>query len=75
MIEIISGLVTAVVIIILSRMLSKYFATKLIAATILMGITFIYVGFSLKGDLVGLTVLEVAVALILYFLAIIGYTK
>lgn len=56
-------------------MLAKYFTTKLIAATILVAIVFIYVGFSLKGNPVSMIILEVGVALIFYFLAIIGYTR
>lgn len=75
MVEIISGIVAAVVIIILSRVLSKYFTAKLFAATILVAIVFIYVGFSLKDNPVGLIILEMGVALIFYFLAIIGYTR
>lgn len=75
MIETISGIVTAVVIIIITRILSKYFTNKLFAATILVAIAFIYVGFSLKDNPVSLIILEVAVALILYFTAIIGYTR
>ena len=49
MIEIISGVTAAIVIIILSRLLSKYFTTKLIAATILVAIVFIYIGFKKIG--------------------------
>jgi hypothetical protein len=75
MVEAISGILTAFAIIILSRVLSKYFTVKLIAATILVAIAFIYVGFSLKNNPVNLIVLEIGVALILYFLAIIGYTR
>ena len=75
MIEAISGIIVAVVIIILSRLLSKHFTTKLFAATILIAIAFIYVGFSLKDNSVGLIILEVVVALIFYFLAVIGYTR
>lgn len=75
MIETFSGIVTALAVIILSRMLSKYFTPKLLATTILVAIAFIYVGFSLKDNPVPLVVLEVAVALILYFVAIIGYTR
>ncbi|GAA4734955.1 hypothetical protein GCM10023229_11730 [Flavisolibacter ginsenosidimutans] len=56
-------------------MLSRYFTVKLIAATNLVAIAFIYVGFSLKGNPVNLIILEVGVALILYFLAIVGYTR
>ena len=75
MIETISGIVVAVVIIILSQMLSKHFTAKLIATTILVAIVFIYVGFSLKDNPVSLIVLEIMVALVFYFLAIIGYTR
>jgi hypothetical protein len=75
MVEIISGIVAAVVIIFLSRILSKYFSTRLFASTILVAIAFIYVGFSLKDNPTGLIILEVAMALILYFVALIGYTR
>ena len=75
MIETISGIVTAVVIIVVAVILSRYFTIKLIAATILVAIAFIYVGFSLKGNPVGIIVMEICVSLIFYFLAIIGYTK
>jgi membrane protease YdiL (CAAX protease family) len=75
MIDIISGFVAAVVIIILSRVLSKYFTTKLYAASILVAIAFIYVGFSLKNNPNSLIILEIVVALILFFVAVIGYTR
>jgi len=75
MIETISGIATAVALIIVYRILSKYFTTKLMAATTLVAIAFIYVGFSLKDNPVSLVVLEVLVALVFYFAAIIGYTK
>ena len=73
MAEIISGIVAAIVIIILSQLLSKQFSMKLIATTILVAIAFIYVGFSLKNNPVSLVILESAFAMFLYFLAIIGY--
>jgi len=75
MIETISGIIAAVLIILITRGLSKYFTTKLFAATILVAIAFIYVGFSLKNNPVSLIVLEIGFALALYFLAIIGYTR
>jgi len=75
MIETISGIVTAIVIILLSQVLSKYYTAKLIATTILVAIAFIYVGFSLKDNPVNMIVLEIAIALFFYFLAIIGYTR
>ena len=73
--EIISGIGVAVLIILLSRVLSKYFTNKLIAATILVAIAFIYVGFSLKDNSVDMIILEVGVAFALYFVAIIGYSR
>ena len=75
MIETIWGIVTAVAVIIVQRALSGYFSAKLIATTILVAIAFIYVGFSLKENPVSLIVLEVVFALLLYFMAIIGYTR
>lgn len=75
MIETITGIVTAVVVIIISRLLSKYFSAKLFAATILVAIAFIYVGFSLKDNPVSLITLECGVALIFYFMALTGYAR
>ena len=75
MIETIAGIIVAVLIIVLSEILSKYFPKKLIAATILVAIAFIYVGFSLKTNMVGFIILEVSVALFFYFLALTGYTR
>ncbi len=75
MTEAISGIIVSILIIILSRLFSKYFTTKLFAATILVAIAFIYVGFSLKGNPISFIILEVAVSLFLYFLAIFGYTR
>jgi len=75
MLETTSGVVIAVAIIILTRLVSKYFAAKLMAATILVAIAFIYVGFSLKDNPVTLIILEVTVALFLYFVALIGYAR
>ena len=75
MIETISGVITAVLIILLRQLLAKYFTQKLFAATVLVAIAFIYVGFSLKGNPASSIILEAAVALIFYFVAIIGYTR
>lgn len=75
MIESISGIITAVAVIFISRIFSKYFTAKLFAATILVAIAFIYVGFSLKGNQTGSIILECAVALFFYFLAMIGYIR
>jgi hypothetical protein len=61
--EIFSGIVTAVALIILYRLLSKYFTARLMASATLVAIAFIYVGFSLKDNLVSFFVLEVAVSL------------
>jgi len=73
--EIISAVATALVVMLLTPALSKHFPAKLLAATILCSIAFIYVGFSLRGNQVSSIVLEVAVAIIFYFIAIIGYSK
>lgn len=75
MLELISGIVVGIVIIILTQLLSKYFTTKLMAATILVAIAFIYIGYALKGNPVSLIIVEVIVALMFYFLAIIGYIR
>jgi uncharacterized membrane protein (UPF0136 family) len=75
MIGTISGVVIALVVILLSRVLSGFFSIRLIGATILVAIAFIYVGFSLKDNPAGLIVLEVIVALAFYLTAIIGFTR
>src|SRR6059058_250021 len=75
MAQILLAVATAVVIIILNILLSKHFSARLIAATILCSIAFIYVGFSLKGNTISSIVLEVLVAVVFYFIAIIGYTR
>jgi len=75
MTEIISGIVVAVAIIIISRLVARFFSTKLFAATVLVAIAFIYVGFSLKGNPVNAIILESVMALVFYFLALIGYTR
>lgn len=75
MIEAISGMVTATIIIILSRALRSFFSTRLIATTVLVAIAFIYVGFSLQTNLISSIVLETGVALFFYFLALTGYMK
>jgi hypothetical protein len=73
--QILSAIATAVALIILNILLSKYFSARLIAATILCSIAFIYVGFSLKGNTVSSIVLEVLVAVVFYFIALIGYSR
>ncbi|MDB5247865.1 MAG: hypothetical protein JWQ40_2259 [Segetibacter sp.] len=75
MIEIISGITTALVVIILIPLLSKHISARLIAATILCSMAFIYVGFSLKDNTVSSVVLEVLMAVAFYCIAIIGYSK
>lgn len=75
MVETISGIITAIVIIVISRYKPLYLTQKLFAATILVAIAFIYVGFSLKENQVMCIVLECGFALLLYVIAIIGYTR
>jgi hypothetical protein len=75
MIETFSGIVAALLIIVLTRALSKHFTTRLIAATSLVAIAFIYVGFSLKDNPVSMIILDSGMALIFYFMAIIGYMR
>ena len=75
MAQILSAVATAVVIIILNILLSKHFSARLIAATILCSFAFIYVGFSLKGNTISSIVLEVLVAVVFYFIALIGYSR
>ena len=75
MAQILSAVATAVGIIILNILLSKHFSAPLIAATILCSIAFIYVGFSLKGNTISSIVVEVLVAVVFYFIALIGYSK
>ena len=71
----ISGVITSIVIIILSRILSKYLSTAYLTSTLLISIAFIYVGFALKDNPVSSIVLEVFVALIFYSIAIFGYAQ
>lgn len=75
MIETLFAIVTAIAVIIITRLLSKHFSAKLIAATLLCSMAFIYVGFSLQDNPVSSIFLEVLVAIIFYFIAIIGYSK
>lgn len=75
MVETISGIVAAVAIIILAQLFSRFFTIKLFATTCLVAIAFIYVGFSLKGNPVSSIVLESGVAILLSFLAMIGYKR
>ena len=75
MIQLLSAITTALIVIIFTVLLSKHFSAKLVAATVLCSIAFIYVGFSLKGNTIGLIVLEVLIAVVFYLIAVIGYSK
>ena len=75
MIQILLAIATALIVIILTILLSKKFSAKLIAATILCSIAFIYIGFSLKGNAMSTIGLEVLVAVAFYFIALIGYSR
>src|SRR3954447_7866233 len=75
MIQILSAIATALIIIMITILFSKHFSAKLIAATVLCSIAFIYVGFSLKGNTVSSIVLEVLAAVVFYFIALIGYSR
>lgn len=74
MIETLLGIITAVALILISLLLNKYFTTKILATAILVAIAFIYVGFALSNHSVFYIVTEVIVALVFYFIALIGYT-
>lgn len=71
--EVMSGIVAAVLLIIITAYLNKYFTTRLLAAAILVAIAFIYVGFVLKGNSISLITLEILMAIMFFFLAMIGY--
>ena len=62
-------------VILMTIFLSKQFQSSLIGATALCSIAFIYVGFSLQGNPVNLIVMEIAIAAIFYFIALIGYIR
>jgi hypothetical protein len=75
MIQLLSAIATVLFVILFTILLSKHLSAKLIAATVLCSIAFIYVGFSLKGNPVSSIVLEVMVAVVFYFIAVIGYSE
>ena len=75
MIEAMSGIFVAILIIIINQIVSKYFTTKLFAAANLIAIAFIYVGYSLKGNPAESIVSEVSVALVFFFMALIGFIR
>lgn len=69
------GLVTALSLPCLVPFLRRYISMKLLAATILVAIAFIYVGFALKENSVSGIIVEVIAALAFYFMAVIGYSR
>jgi len=73
--ELFWGLMAALPIFFLVPLFQKYFSIKLLAATILVAIAFIYVGFALKENSVSDIIIEVIAALGFYFIAVIGYTR
>ena len=75
MVEILSAIACSLITIVIIKVFSKLFPAKLFAATILVAIAFIYVGFSLKDNPVRLIILEILMAMIFYFIALIGYRK
>jgi hypothetical protein len=75
MVEAIWGVVAAIAIIILAQVLSRFFSIKLFATACLVAIAFIYVGFSLKDNPASSIILESGVAILLYFVALFGYTR
>jgi hypothetical protein len=75
MYPVIAAIATAIIMIVIAVVLAKVFSIRLMAATILCSIAFIYVGFSLKGNPLESILLEVFVAMGFYFLALHGYQK
>ena len=75
MIQILSAIAITGFVILFTRLLSQYYSSRFAAATILCSIAFIYVGFSLKGNTVSASILEVLVAVAFYLIAVIGYSK
>jgi uncharacterized protein DUF6010 len=73
--ELFWGFIAALPIFFLAPLFKKYFSEKLLAATILVAIAFIYVGFALKENSVSDIIIEVTAALVFYFIAIIGYVQ
>jgi len=56
-------------------LLRKHFSAQLLAASFLIAMAFIYVGFALKTDSVIDIILETSAAILFFFIALIGYTK
>lgn len=75
MIETLSGIATALIVILLIRLSPKHFPAKLVACTALCSMAFIYVGFSMQGNTTNAIMLEIFMALVFYFIAFIGYLK
>ena len=75
MLETIFGIVAGMAIIIVTILLSKQVPAKLIGATTLCAIAFIYVGFSLQNNTIQSAVLEISIALGFFALGVIGYMK
>ncbi|WP_018611719.1 DUF6010 family protein [Segetibacter koreensis] len=75
MIQLLSAIAITLFVIVFTRLLSKQVTARLVAATSLCSIAFIYVGFSLKGNPVSSILLEILVAIVFYLIAVIGYSK
>ncbi len=75
LLELFWGFATALPLFALMPLLKKIIPAKLIAATILVAIGFIYVGFALKENSMSDIVLEIIAALVFYFIAVIGFVK
>ncbi|MEO8236353.1 MAG: DUF6010 family protein [Flavobacterium sp.] len=75
LLELFWGFTTALSLFVLMPFLKKIIPANLIAATILVAIGFIYVGFALKENAMSDIVLEVIAALVFYFIALIGFVK
>lgn len=73
MTAIISGILSAIALIFITILLNKYFTTRLIASASLTAIGFIYVGFALKNNPLPIMILEISMAILFFFLAIVGY--
>lgn len=75
LLELFWGFMTSMPLFVLMPFLKKNIPAKLIAATILVAIGFIYVGFALKENSMSDIVLEIIAALVFYFIAVIGFVK
>jgi len=69
------GIVSAIPVMIIVPLMRKYFSAKLIGATCLITMSFIYVGFALKENETADIILEIVVALLFYFIALYGFVK